>query len=369
MRRNLVLFVLFGSLLSLTAGPARAKIVVGELNHVPTGMASVFPASEQLVEVSIRDARENPVLLAGALIGPKAERGKGIYLGYAPEQKGAVENYLEKASSDALQVLGLQSGPGGLALEIVIEGLRVDMYRLSGFSPMNCMLYANMRSILRGPEGELAQAEYRLTLYETTNPVGSMKEVSREAVSRLFSHAAWQVTSASLIGHLGLTANGEEIELAATRMGGIENSNEAHHGLFWVGLAGHRSPALDETLLGLFRNHDEQGHRQVAVETLGMLGSEVAKEESRDLLEGAQRSEQWDMEDNEQIWYLLRGLHLLGVGDLEELIPVNEELAMRSKLVELVLFQETGQIPELSPADKEKEDKSIAKGRKKGKIK
>lgn len=87
-----------------------------------------------------------------------------------------------------------------------------------------------------------------------------------------------------------------------------------------------------------------------------MLGITEAKEDLTAILAG-KKAGGWDNTDNEHVWYLLRGLGLLGEADLRARIP-KVKIRMASKLEDLAVFHETGAFPEVSEAESEKQEKA-----------
>lgn len=336
---------------------AGAKVVVGSLQRTPPNVGVLFKASDQQVSVTVRDDRADKAFVGGAILGPKADEDKGVYLGYATQGDGDLADFLRVAAEDAVGVLGMKPGSGH-SLEIVVKDFRVDMYRLSGFSPMNCIAYGTLETSLRAADGSsLGSETLKLTFYENTVPVMSMKEVVSEAISRIFTHAAWQATATTLLNHLALEPDPVQIGQVVDGLDRHKEEVPARQAIFWLALARQGGPPVKDELLAILRTSDAQKVHQAAAEAIGMLGIAEAREDLLAILAGTRKAGGWDNTDNEHVWYLLRALALLGEPDLRARIP-NVKLNMRSKLEDLVRFQESGAVPEVSQAEAEKLEKA-----------
>ena len=101
---------------------------------------------------------------------------------------------------------------------------------------------------------------------------------------------------------------------------------------------------------------DQKVH-QAAAEALGLLGVTDAKEDIEAVLAGTKTLGEWDIEDNEHVWYLMRSLALLGETDLTPHMPTGE-MRKRCVVEDLIHFQETGELPEVGPVPPEKIEKA-----------
>ena len=166
------------------------RLMVAPMDRSPARVGAVYPETERAVTVSVKDARGPGQILGGGMFGP-------IYLGYVTEKDGELTEVMQAAGNDAARALGLKSGAGA-SLDMTIEDFRVTMYRFSGFSPMNCVGYGKIQTVLKAPDGTETKKSYNLTYYEATVPVMSMKEVVKEAVSRIYRQAAWEAAAGTL---------------------------------------------------------------------------------------------------------------------------------------------------------------------------
>jgi hypothetical protein len=359
MNRIAVPFALVFSVVA-AAGAAQAKVIVAPLtpHHTPTSFA--LQDSGKTVAITVRDERPDKSFLSGALIGPSAEQGKGIYLGYATENDDDLARFMEAAALEAASVLGVKQGDGA-RLEIVVKDFRVDMYRRSGFSPMNCIAYGLLAATLTAADGSVLKArDLKVAYYDNAVPVMSMKEVTAKGLSRIYSLAAWQATAAVLIDAWGITFDAETLAGLARRVDAEKDEDPAREMVFWLGLAGAGDSATKEKLLNLYRSSPAQKVHQTAVEALGLLGIAEPRDEMRDVLAGRKTLGEWDIEDNEQVWYLLHALALMGDTDLEGARPATK-IKMSSKLNDLLRFHATGALPESSAAEEEKAQKARKK--------
>lgn len=90
-----------------------------------------------------------------------------------------------------------------------------------------------------------------------------------------------------------------------------------------------------------------------------MLGLSGAREELEAVLSGSRKLSDWERDDTENVWYLLKALHLLGTPDLEKKIPAG--LKMRDKVTDLLAFLDAGTFPELTPAQRQDLEKGKLK--------
>jgi hypothetical protein len=361
-----ILIIVCGAVV-LAPNLAGAKVILASMELTPPNVGVLFPSAEQTIKIVVKDERPDRSFLAGGLVGPSPDKDKGIYLAYATKQEDELVSFLSRAASDAVKVLGLQTGEAGHTLEIVVKDFRVHMYRLSGFSPMNCMAYGFVNVTLTSPDGsQLGDQTIKMSFYENTNPVGSMKEVVREALSRIYMQAMWQAVAECLIDHLELTADPAEIDRVVKAVGTMKHEVDARQTIYWLGLSRHAGTPVKEKLLKLFRTSEEQRVHQAAVEAIGMLGITDAREDIESLIAGTKEIGGWEQDDQEHLWYLLNALALLGEQDLQSKIP-DVDIKMPVTLEDLARFHATGELRTPGPKETDKIAKAKAKLAKKRK--
>jgi hypothetical protein len=344
----------------LSAEVARSNVVVAPLRNDPPDVGVLFRPLGNAIEISVVDARPDPDFIAAAIVGPSAEQDKGIFLGYATERSEDLARFVEAAAADAVRVVGMTTGKG-YALELTIREFVVDLYRLSGFSPMNCMGYGTIDAVLRDPDGAvLVERRFRPAFYEHRTPKGSMKEVATHALSRIYEQAAWQATVGTLVEQFAPEPNLEQVRVVLDRIDDYDDEVPGRQAIFWIGISGIATPEVRDALLAVFRTSEDQKVHQAAAEALGLLGVEAAREEIEAVLAGTVQLGEWDVTDNEQVWYLMRALALLGVPDLASHMP-DVEMRMRSKVEDLIRFEESGTLPEPSAATRAKLEANRAK--------
>ncbi len=354
------LSMLFGILLPVAA---RAKVIKAPLAPQGYEVGVLYPSSDQSVTVSVVDTRQNRALVGGGILGPKGDEGKGIMVIYVSERDEEVQKLLETAAKQAVGVLGMKSGAGGVALELTLSDLWINMYRYTGFSPMNCLGYVGLSVALSGANGEsLGTRSFRFVFFENTTPVGSMKEVSREAVSRILLQAAWQATARTLGEQFDLVADSARLAALAGKIDGLKDEASAREAVFWLGLAG-KGDALVVTKLRSLLGSDAQRVHEAAAEALGLAGASEARADLEAILGGAKRGG-WDVTDLEHVWYLAHGLLLLGTEDLASRLP-RKDLQPVEKLDDLLRFHATGETPPLTEAERQKLAKELPKVAKK----
>jgi len=350
--------LLVATLVFLTTAvtPAEAVDVIAPLERQPPPVATLFRPTEQAVAVRVVDQRAEKNLIGGGVMGPGVEKGSGIYLIYATETSGEIAAHFEAAAADAVKILGFKAGDGGLTLEIVLRDLWVDMYRMSGFGMMNCIAYLSLQTKLGGPEvPEPRVRDLRLTFWEDTVPVGSMKEVAKGAVSAIYSQAAWQAVAEAILDGRDLPADEEGFARVLAQLDSSKDEVAVRKAIFWLGIARHPSPAVKEKLLAILGSSKERRHHQAASEALGLLGVQEAAPRIQAILSGQEKGD-WDVTDSEQVWYLLHGLALLGEKDLSSRIPADpkNEIKPRSKIDDLLSFHAGGPAPKMCVEAKEK---------------
>lgn len=325
------------------------RLIVAPMDRSPAKVGTVYPESDRAVTVSVRDSRGPGQILGGGMLGP-------IYLGYVTEKDTELTDVMQSAANDTVRALGLKSG-GGASLDLTIEDFRVSMYRFSGFSPMNCVGYGKIQTVLRSPDGTEAKKSYNLTYYEATVPVMSMKEVVKEAVSRIYRQSAWEAAAGALSANFQAEPDPGHVRRLLGTLDATKDDVAQRTTIFWLGLVGKNDPAVKEKLLAIFRTSKVQNVREASAESLGMLGIQDAREEAIAALAGTKKVGDWDVSDAEQAWYLLRYLGRLGVADLGSHFP-KADVKMRRILTELVRFQEAGEMPRMSETEQQELEKA-----------
>ena len=323
----------------LLAGRAEAKVIVAPLtpHHPPAGIA--YPATEKTVTVTITDQRADKSFIASGLLGPSADKDKGTYLAYATQKDADLAAFMEAASREAAVVLGLKAG-NGMRLAIFIKEFHVDMYRFSGFSAMNCMGYGVLGVTLTDANGtETKKPDVRVAFFDYAFPKTSMKQVVEKGVSRIYTLAAWQATAQTLVEAYALAPGPAMLSELSSRIETEKDEDQAREVVFWLGLSGRGSEAVKASLLDRFAKSKKQKVYQTAAEAMGLLAIADASGDIHDLLAGKKKIGSWDIEDVEQVWYLIHALGLLGEKDLQTRMPPGK-LRMTTKLEDLIRFHE-----------------------------
>ncbi len=299
----------------------------------------------QNLQVEVADNRPVKEIYGGGL----ALIDSGVFIAYSADPGISLAQYLEKTGTEASQVLGFTPGTGGGILKVGVNEFWIDLYRFTGFSPMNCIGYGSLTVDFAPKSAEPSQSRtFKLAYYENTTPAWSMEEVPKEAMSRIYSQAIWEALGKTVLesGSPPPDANGlgKLLQMIDTET----NDRTARELIFWLGLVGRDDQQAREKLLQIFRNTQEQRRRQAAVEALGMLGVQEARAEIVDILSGARKIGYWSNNDAEEVFYLLKALFYLGEKNLQEYIP-KQDFRARKKVEELVSFLNTGKIPELHP--------------------
>src|SRR5262245_44364730 len=340
----------------VSAGTAEGVDVIAPLVPVPPPVGVLFQPTEQAVLVSVVDQREDKRLMGGGIMGPGFEKGSGLYIIYATETDVEIAKHFKSAAEDAIKTLGFKIGDGGLKLEIVIEDFWIDMYRMSAFSPMNCIAYGTLHTKLSAPDlPEPRGHNLRLTMWEDSVPAGSMKEVAKEAVSRQYAQSAWQAVATALLDERELRRDEEQLRRALELAGSSKEEVPARQAIFWLGITRQSGGPVKEKLLSILGQSKEQELHQAAAEALGLLGVQEAAPEMIAIL-GGKKAGGWDNTDVEQVWYLLHGLALLGDKDLRSKVSSaqRKELNAASKIEDLIAFHEGRKAPVVSEAAAEK---------------
>lgn len=362
-RRHVIgaLFVLALPLVA-AAGP---KVIVAPLVARHPLVGQLAAGSERGVMVSVRDERPHRIFTASGLVGPDAEKGKGVFLAYATQKEDELAPFITAAARDAVRVVGIKDG-GDHGLEIVVRDFRVGLVRFSGFSPMNCIGYGRLTATLKGADGaEVKSVTLDVAFYDGASPKWGMKEVSERALSRMYSFAAWQAVTSVLRAAWNIEPDRAAVKALVTKIAAQEDEDVAREMIFWLGLLGQQDEATSAQLLAWVGSSKDQKVYQSSAVALGMLGVTGAAERLRTILSGKNLGE-WDPTDNEQCWHLIHALALLGEKDLQALMPKGK-IDMRSKIDQLIGFDTSGTLPEPGAVETKERElalKELAKQRK-----
>ena len=351
---------LLGLLAALSTACVSPHLIPGPLVKPQGEVGQLYAGKSAQVTVAVQDDRPKDAVLGGGVLGPNGDEGKGIFLGYVTEAPGDVAQFMEATAKDTVAALGLTAGPA-VRVEVRLKDLHVAMYRYTGFSPMNCIGYVQVATVVPGADGTAKTRTFKLTYFENTTPMMSMKEITKEAVSRIILQATREALVVTLLDQFPQTADPAALEKVTTAMRTGPDNIPAREQMFWLALAGRGNAAVKEGVIAAFRTHKEDRVRQGAAEAIGMLGLVEQKDELLAVLAGTSKVAGWDNADTEQVWYLLKALHLLGVPDLPAKIP-NTNLKGRVHLTNLVEFLKTGTVPPLTAAEAE----GLAKARQNG---
>lgn len=326
------------------------------LRMVPTKVGTLQPQRPTSITVVVHDARAVPAALGGLTAPSASDR---VLRFFAESKPGEVAGAFRVAATEAAQSLGFPKGTD-LTLEVSIQKFYVDMYRFSGYSTANCIGYGEIETVLKSSDGAtLRKRSSRVAYWEDTTPVGSFDEVAEEALSRIYAQAAWETT----VRILNEQFPPEPVEAALDNIlrtaQGTGDEIDRREAVFWLGLVGQGNPAVEKTLLELFRAAKEQNVAEGAAESIGMLDLKSTREELQAVLAGTRKLHIWDVADAECAWYLLKALSLLGTPDLEARIPAG--IRMRDKLTDLVQFLEAETFPALTPQQKRDIDNGLLK--------
>lgn len=342
------------AVLALT-GCAGPSLVSSPLQFAPVDTGKLV-AGDRPLTVVVKDERPADAILAGGLLGPKGEEGDGLYFGYVPEKPGELAALVESAAKEAATILGFAPGAsGGPTLEIALKSFRIDLYRSSGFSPMNCAGYGLVAAKLTGPAGEPLQArDVKVAFYENTSPAMSMKEVTREALSRIYTQAAWEAIAALLVPQYALKGDPAALARVLDAMGSDKDEIRNRRRAYWLGVLGKDDPRVRTKLLDVFRNSKDPRFREGAVEALGRFGATEARDDILKALSGAPLGD-WKIKDAEQAWYLVKALWMMGETDLAAKVPPPH----RKQIADEIAFLTTGELPPLG----QKESQELSKAR------
>jgi len=337
------------------------RIYVGPLVATPQAdsISPLYPDTGRGVKITVEDRRGPDPLLAAGIVGPQGLSGKGIYLGFRGQTPEELQRLLDTEAADAARALGFRKGDE-LALDVVIDEFRLSMYRFSGYSPMNCIGYGKISTTVRSSDGSTDRRQHSVAYFDHTLPVMSMKEVTKEAISRIYQQAIAEAVTAALTPHVKSAPDSGRLREIVQR---IEKSPEdsdllRKRLLFTLGLAGHQDPEVNRIVLASFRSGMDQRTRQAAAEAIGLLKITEARPEIEALLAGGKKIGEWDTTDVQDDFHLLRALGRLGVSDLRAHLP-NVEADMKPLLDQLIAFVEKGEMP----AMREEEEKMAEQAR------
>ena len=293
------------------------------------------------IAVEVHDARADPRLVsATTVVDPDR-----VYLVYGAQKPADVAAIFQAAGRGAADALGFGTGTD-LTVDLTVKEFRVDMHGRG--TAQNLIAYGIIDTVLRSSDGEVVRSRAaRVTYWEDTRGLATFGQVGG-LLSRMYRQAAWEATVGILREQY------PDIPAAALRsaMSLSGKGDDAHRreAIFWIGLLGSPSdPSVESTLLGLFRTGDDQSLEEAAAEAIGMVRLESARPELDAVLAGKKKLSGWDNEDTESVWYLLKALENLGATDLAHRIPPGGPADMRSRLVDLLGFLATGQLPAMTP--------------------
>ncbi len=343
---------LLGAAAALCVGCVPTTFIQAPLQRPQADAGRLYDAHAASVTVTVKDERPADSFLGGGILGPNSDKGEGIFLAYQPETPDQLREYMEGSAKAALDAFNFTSGPA-YSLEVRLKAARIDMYRYSGFSPMNCIGYMDIETAVKGPDGQEKAKEFKLTYYENTTPAMSMKEVVEEAVSRIYHQAVMESVVSTLQTQFPGVADPKALARTMSTVKTSPNEIAARELVFLVGLTGREDQATKDGMVALFRTAKEQRVREGALEAVGMLGVTSQTSDIQGVLSGKQKIGDWDKDDTEEVWYMLKSLHLLGTPDLAHQIPVSDKLNGGARLKTLVDFMDNGQIPALSEKEKQ----------------
>jgi hypothetical protein len=307
------------------------------------------------VAVVIHDARPHPAVLGLLTSTMQPDR---IHWMFATEKPDEVAGVFRTAAKGAVEKLGFKEGTD-VTLEITIRNFRVDLHQSGSLA--NCIGYGEIDAVLEGNDRTVLRSRsFSVTFWEDAGNGTGFGEIARHGISRLYALAAWEVTAGILEEQFppgALPAIGPALALAKQS----EDAFTRRESIFWIGLTAAGDESAPGELLVLVRSSQEQEVREASAEALGMLGATGARGELDGILSSSTKLPQWDMEDTENVWYLLKSLHALGEKGLEGQIPKTKALNMPSRLTDLLVFLDTGKIPPLSASRQADYENGLAK--------
>jgi hypothetical protein len=328
---------------ALACGPS---IIKAPLSVPQADTGRIYPAQPAKVAVVVKDARPADAILSAGIVGPNGDKGEGIFLAYQTETPEQMTQLMQDSAKAGLAAFGFADGPA-YTLEVHLKDSRIDMTRYSGFSPMNCIGYCHLETVLKTPDGQAKTRTFKLAYFENTTPMMSMKEVAKEAVSRIYHQAVVEAVVTTLQDQFPGAAEPAALERVLTAAKTSTEQVTARELVFMLGLTAKGHAPTQNGLVELYQTSKTQRVRQGALEAVGMLGVTAQAADLQAMLSGAKKYPDWDMTDMEEVWYVLKALHLLGVKDLSGKIPAGE-MKGGARLGALVEFLRSGTIPPLT---------------------
>lgn len=343
------------SLVFVVALQAGAVLAVKGMpvSYAPAGVGPLFAARDVTVEVLVKDERAEKLVLASGLGGPGVEGGGGAFLGFYAEKPEALVDHFAAAAKEAVSVLGMKAGAGGDILTLTVKEMRIDMFWYP-FGAPNYVGYATVDASVKSPDGRETTRSLRIPSYDT-----SAKKADTQ-VAWVWSRAAWQAAAQALLAHRPAAPDEAAVKaLCAGLRNDAEDDQVRAQRVNWLGLLGRPSPAAAETLLGMFRTERRQRVSQAASDALGLLGVAEARDELYAVLTGATKNKEWDVEDTQKVWHLVRPLELLAAPDIAAKIPKTKHMPVT--IARLRTFLETGELPVKAEKEQRKLAEALAK--------
>ena len=339
---------LAGLLLGCTLGCSR--VISSPLDQPSFSSGKVLAGTPATVTVTVQDDRPAKALLAFGLLGPGGDRDRGLPLAYRPADADQIPALMAWSAGEGVKAMGFSGGPS-YALEVHLRDSRIDLSRYSGFSPMNCVGYCQIETVLKAPDATHKTRTYNLAYYENSTPVMSMDEVAEEALSRILHQAVLEAVVTTLHEQFPGAADPAALKHLLETAHNPSDDILSREAVFLLGLTAGEDPATRKGLVDLFQTCSAQRVRQGALEAIGMLGMKEQTTSIQDLMTGKLHLKHWDVEDTEEVWYMVKALCLLGVKDIKEMLPT-KGLRGGARLGILTDYMATGTIPQLSRAAK-----------------
>ena len=339
--RRLATGVLFLALANLCACGSIPNAYKVPLRIQPSEIGPFPDPKRPGIAIEVHDPR-GELRLADVSVVSDPDRLFFVYGARTPADVSAI---FQSAARGAADTLGFGLGTE-LTLDLTIQELRVDLHARG--TAQNLIGYGVLGMALKSSEGVVLRSRTaKLAYWEDTRGLGTVTQIG-DLISRIYRQAAWEATVGILLEQYPDVPEAPlRAALALSAKGDDAHRREA---IFWIGLLGSPSdPSVESTLLGLFRTGDDQSLEEAAAEAIGMVRLESARPELDAVLAGKKKLSGWDHEDTESVWYLLKALENLGATDLARRIPPGGPVDMRSRLVDLLGFLATGQLPAMTP--------------------